>query len=148
VWKSFLAGASGCAARVQVLTGVSLALRPGEVLGILGERGAGKSTLMQCIAGLLAVDAGGIRWRGGGPDRAGVLLLDGLGEFGDPLMQREATTLVCELLRNGGGAVLAEGHPRTWVATPTRVYRLHHGVLRHELSSPVLAPDRGARQLG
>lgn len=37
---------------------VSLALAPGEVLGVLGENGAGKSTLMNILAGLVAPDAG------------------------------------------------------------------------------------------
>jgi len=39
---------------------VSLALAPGEVLGVLGENGAGKSTLMNVVSGLLAPDEGEI----------------------------------------------------------------------------------------
>jgi simple sugar transport system ATP-binding protein len=36
---------------IQALTEVSLALEPGEVLGLMGDNGAGKSTLMKIIAG-------------------------------------------------------------------------------------------------
>jgi simple sugar transport system ATP-binding protein len=40
---------------------VSLALAPGEVLGVLGENGAGKSTLMNIVSGLIDPDEGEIR---------------------------------------------------------------------------------------
>jgi simple sugar transport system ATP-binding protein len=36
---------------IQALIGVSLAVEPGEVLGLMGDNGAGKSTLMKIVAG-------------------------------------------------------------------------------------------------
>ena len=35
------------------LSGVSLDIRPGEIIGLFGENGAGKTTLIKCILGLL-----------------------------------------------------------------------------------------------
>jgi ribose transport system ATP-binding protein len=43
---------------VQVLGGVGLVLRPGEVHGLVGENGAGKSTFMKILAGVHPADAG------------------------------------------------------------------------------------------
>ena len=40
------------------LTGISAALRPGEVTAICGPNGAGKSTLLACLAGLLEPGSG------------------------------------------------------------------------------------------
>lgn len=41
-----------------VLRDVNLAVRPGEILGIIGENGAGKSTLMKILAGIHQPTAG------------------------------------------------------------------------------------------
>ncbi len=49
---------------VQVLHGVSLALKPGRVYGIIGENGAGKSTLMKILAGYEALSGGELRING------------------------------------------------------------------------------------
>lgn len=43
---------------VQVLHGVSLSVSAGEVLCIMGRNGVGKSTLLQCIMGLVPAQAG------------------------------------------------------------------------------------------
>ena len=69
--KSFHAGIAGCSARVDALRGADLEVRPGEAFGIIGPVGAGKSTLMLCLAGLLRPDAGTISWFGRAADVAG-----------------------------------------------------------------------------
>ncbi len=43
---------------VEVLSNVSIALRPGEVHAVIGENGAGKSTLMRLLAGHLSPTRG------------------------------------------------------------------------------------------
>jgi ribose transport system ATP-binding protein len=51
-------------ADVPVLHDLELAIRPGEIVGLVGENGAGKSTLMNIIAGKLRPSAGSICFDG------------------------------------------------------------------------------------
>jgi ABC-2 type transport system ATP-binding protein len=46
---------------VVALDGASFVAKPGELLGVIGPNGAGKSTLFECVAGVLAADAGTVR---------------------------------------------------------------------------------------
>ncbi|MEO8192844.1 MAG: ATP-binding cassette domain-containing protein [Gemmatimonadales bacterium] len=64
VCKYFGRGLARSASRTAALRDIDLELRPGEVLGVIGDEGAGKTALMQCAAGLLRRDAGEIRWLG------------------------------------------------------------------------------------
>lgn len=48
------------------LSGITAALRPGEVTAICGPNGAGKSSLLACLAGLIEPDAGAVML-GGAP---------------------------------------------------------------------------------
>ena len=47
-----------------VLDGVSLRMREGEIVGLLGRSGSGKSTLLRLIAGLSRPSAGNLAYRG------------------------------------------------------------------------------------
>jgi simple sugar transport system ATP-binding protein len=48
----------------RALRGIDLALEPGRCLGLVGRNGAGKSTLVSILSGLLAPDAGEVRFGG------------------------------------------------------------------------------------
>ncbi|MDQ3382173.1 MAG: ABC transporter ATP-binding protein [Actinomycetota bacterium] len=58
--KSF----GGHGGQVRALRGVSLQLREGESLGVIGSSGSGKSTLARILAGHLAPDAGQVTLEG------------------------------------------------------------------------------------
>ncbi|HYU15052.1 MAG TPA: ATP-binding cassette domain-containing protein [Candidatus Acidoferrum sp.] len=64
VWKAF--------GDNRVLAGLSLEIRPGEVMCIIGTSGVGKSVTIKLLIGLLRVDRGEIHW--------GDMRLDSLGE--------------------------------------------------------------------
>jgi ABC-2 type transport system ATP-binding protein len=58
ITKAFSSGPPWRRRRIEVLRGASLEVRPGELVGLVGENGSGKSTLMQIVVGLLARDGG------------------------------------------------------------------------------------------
>lgn len=56
ILKAFRSGPPWHRRRVEVLRGASLEVRPGELVGLVGENGSGKGVLMQVIVGLVARD--------------------------------------------------------------------------------------------
>jgi putative ABC transport system ATP-binding protein len=48
------------AARVHILKGISLAIEPGEAIGLVGPSGSGKSSLLMVMAGLERADSGSV----------------------------------------------------------------------------------------
>jgi ABC-type branched-chain amino acid transport systems, ATPase component len=55
-----------CAAygETGVLHGISLTADPGQITAIIGANGAGKSTMLKCVTGLLKPSRGRILWEG------------------------------------------------------------------------------------
>ena len=51
-------------AKNKVLNGINLTIKKGSVLGLMGENGAGKSTMMKCLFGIYAKDEGQILLEG------------------------------------------------------------------------------------
>ena len=50
--------------RLSALTGVSLTVEPGELLGLIGPNGSGKTTLFNCVTGVLRPSLGQVRFKG------------------------------------------------------------------------------------
>lgn len=47
-----------------VLKDISFNIKPGEIVGLVGRNGMGKTTLMKCILGLTKIDSGEISFKG------------------------------------------------------------------------------------
>ena len=50
--------------RIEVLHGVDLEVRSGEIVTVVGANGAGKTTLLRCLSGVQPVSGGAITFRG------------------------------------------------------------------------------------
>lgn len=99
----------GAGGEHHVLRGVDLDVAPGEIVGVIGETGSGKTTLARTVVGLVDADAGALR--------LGDVDLRGLGRgrrrrafrrsgrlglvFQDPLRALDPTMRVEELVTEG-----------------------------------------------
>ncbi|HEY6995016.1 MAG TPA: ABC transporter ATP-binding protein [Xanthobacteraceae bacterium] len=96
----------------HVLHGVSFALQPGRLLGLLGRNGAGKTTCMATIMGFLRPRRGSISLYGEpvaglAPDviaRKGICLVPQGRRMFRTLTVRENLMVAAQARRNGGGA--------------------------------------------
>jgi branched-chain amino acid transport system ATP-binding protein len=59
-----LSGVETCYGLSQVLFGMSLAIRPGEMVTLMGRNGMGKTTTVRSIMGLTPARSGSIRFKG------------------------------------------------------------------------------------
>lgn len=53
--------------RIHVLNQTWLQVRSGEIVGLIGRNGVGKTTVLRIAAGLVRPDGGSVRWEGAPP---------------------------------------------------------------------------------
>jgi ABC-2 type transport system ATP-binding protein len=70
MWVLELDGLSKRYGDVVALDGLSFAVEPGTMFGFVGTNGAGKTTAMRIVLGVLEADAGQVRWQGRPVDAA------------------------------------------------------------------------------
>jgi branched-chain amino acid transport system ATP-binding protein len=116
-----VAGLEAFHGRAHILFGVSLSVGPGEVVALLGRNGAGKSTTLRAVMGLVRPHAGTVRFRGA--DIVGLppyrIARMGLGYV--PEDRRILTTLTVEENLEVGRQPPRPGAP-AW--TPERLFAL------------------------
>ncbi len=86
---------------VQVLRDVSLSVKKGEVLGLLGANGAGKSTTIECILGTKKFDRGQVSILGMNPQKERKQLFQRVGvQFQESSYQDKITVKeLCEITK-------------------------------------------------
>ncbi len=113
----------------RALDGVSIEVRAGEAVAIMGASGSGKTTLLHVLAGILSADQGAVTLQG----RSGPVRIDGLGEGERSRLRREEFGFVFQqgllipeltavenvalpLLLTGHARRDAEAHAAQWLA--------------------------------
>ena len=104
--------------KLKVLDGISLRLRRGETLGLVGESGCGKSTLARVIAGLVAPTAGSVT-------------LDGIPQAGiSPAAWREMRKKVQLVFQDPFGSLNPQRRIGSIIGDPFRIHRINSGAKR------------------
>jgi putative ABC transport system ATP-binding protein len=116
----------------SVFQGVTLALAAGEFVALLGESGVGKSTLLNCIAGLDTADVGQVHI--GGTD------LEALGDDARARLRRERLGFVFQAFHVLPHLTVAEN-----VSLPLRLLGRHDEARVAEVLAAVGLEGLGAR---
>jgi len=104
---------------VPAVRGLTLALEPGELVGLIGPNGAGKSTTLHAIMGVVPAAGGDVRLagrsiRGHTPEsiaRAGISLVpEGRRIFGELSVEENLRLGLAARRRNGAADPLAEAY--------------------------------------
>ncbi|MGB4061752.1 MAG: ABC transporter ATP-binding protein [Burkholderiaceae bacterium] len=104
----------------QVLFGVDLAVQPGEVVTLLGRNGMGKTTTVRSILGLMAPQAGSVRFLG---ERLNGLAPDRIARMGLAVVPEGRQIFPNLSVRENLLAFAANRHSS---GTPWTLERVHH----------------------
>jgi putative ABC transport system ATP-binding protein len=120
---------------VRAVDGVSLQVREGEMVALQGPSGSGKTTLLLLIAGLLAADAGAIRFAGRqiaslSEDEASEYLMREVGFIYQSVQLMPRTSVLenasLKLILGGMGMREAKAHTTPWLERLGLADRLRH----------------------
>ncbi|PLP58529.1 ABC transporter ATP-binding protein [Mesorhizobium loti] len=106
--------------RTEVLKGISLELRRGRTLGIVGESGCGKSTLARVIAGLIPASSGTVEVQGKDISRL------------NPAEWHELRKTVQVVFQDPFGSLNPRRRVGSIIGDPFRIHRVAHGVARRQ----------------
>lgn len=139
----------------RILDEVSLAVAPGDLLGLIGPNGAGKTTLFDIICGYTAADAGGVRVCGRRLDSMRPHEIAGLGvgrTFQHPRGGMQLTALENVVLyaghQRGEEMRWALAGPRFWRSREAVLNETALGILEELGVRPVAAEKLGALSFG
>lgn len=113
----------GCAEKagtIRALNEVSLTIEPGQRLGIIGESGAGKTTLAEIAAGLIEPSSGSVRIYG-----------KSFGKSRDERKRRARTVQL--VLQNAPGALNPRLRVEKLIGEPLRIHGLASGDIRERV---------------
>jgi lipopolysaccharide export system ATP-binding protein len=97
----------------QVVTGVTMTVEPGEVVGLLGANGAGKSTVFRMAVGLLKPDSGKISFVDQDVTQAA---MHRRAHLGMGYLAQEPTVFTSLSVADNVRIVLEQYHPRSEIA--------------------------------
>ncbi|MEU1799634.1 ATP-binding cassette domain-containing protein [Streptomyces sp. NPDC019937] len=129
------------AGRVHALRGVSLGVRPGRFLAVMGSPGSGKTTVLRCLAGDLEPTSGTVRRSAGEPGAA--ILADLAHPADEPLSTDRVTDYVEGNARRLGAAGLRRLYKTTglWTHRRATIGELPAAQARHLVIARSLAHD-------
>ncbi len=148
---------------IEALHGVSFHVEEGEIVALLGANGAGKTTALRTISGLLRPRSGEVRFAGERIDvrpaheivrlgaralmtRPRLLLLDEPSMGLAPVLVRAIFQRIAEINREGTTILLVEQNANAALRLARRAYVLENGRIALEGPGPDLARNEAVRQ--